>query len=67
MSQHSILCDFVYKYQGVYAKCPDYLVLCMQIVLIIKCFTCKASLLFSALYAKLPYHVVLYMQSVLIM
>ena len=50
-----------------YAKCPYYLVLYMQSVLVIKCFICKVSLS-SALYAKCPYYLVLYstMQSALI-
>ena len=38
----------------------------MQSVLIIPCFICKVSLLFSALYANCLYYSVLYMQSVLI-
>ena len=40
---------------------------CMQSVLIIECFICKVSLLFSALYAKCPCCLVLFMQSVLIL
>ena len=39
----------------------------MESVLIIRCFICIVSLLFSALYAKCPYYVVLYVQSVHIM
>jgi hypothetical protein len=35
-----------------------YFVLYMQSVLIIQCFICKVSLLFSALYAKCPYYLV---------
>ena len=38
----------------------------MQSVLIMQCFICKVSVLYSALYAKWPYYVVLYMQTVLI-
>ena len=34
----------------------------MDSVLIMQCFTCKASLLSSALYAKRPYYLVLHMQ-----
>ena len=44
----------------------DLVFLFMQSVLIIYCFICKVSLLFSALYAKCPYYLVLYMQSVLV-
>ena len=38
----------------------------MQCVLIIHCFICKVSLLFTALYAKCPYYLLYYMQRVLI-
>ena len=40
--------------RALYAKCPYYVVLYMQSVLIIQCLICKVSLLFSALYAKCP-------------
>ena len=61
-------------FSALYAKCPYYLMLYMQSVLIIYCFVCKVfllysalyakvSLLFSALYAKCPYCLGLYVQS----
>ena len=34
----------------------------VQSVLIIQCFMCKVSLLYSALYAKFPYYLLPYMQ-----
>ena len=55
------------SFSAVYAKCPDQVVLYMQIVLIMQYFICKVSSSFSAVYTKCPYHVVLYIQSVLIM
>ena len=42
-------------------KCPYYVVLYMQSVLIVQCSIYKVSLLCSALNAKCPYYVVLYM------
>ena len=54
-------------FSALYAKCPYYLVLYMQTLLIMYCFICKVSLfLLSAFYAKCPYYVGLYTQSVLI-
>ena len=69
--KHYILrnvCRVSLVFTALHAKCPSYVMLYMQSVLIIYCFICKVSLLFSALCAKCPYYVVLYniMQSVLI-
>jgi hypothetical protein len=50
----SLLCS------ALYAKCPYYVLLYMQSVLIMQCFICKVSLLCSALYAKRPYYLLLY-------
>ena len=40
---------------ALYAKCPHHAVLYMNSVLIIQCFICKVSLLYTALYAKLKF------------
>ena len=45
---------------ALYASCPYHVLLCMQSVIIIQCYICKVSLLFSAVYVKCPYYVVLY-------
>ena len=78
LDERACMQKVLYYYLVLYMqKCPYYLVLdmqsgfyyfvlYMQSVLIIQCFVCKMSLLFSAVYAKCPYYLVLYMQSVLI-
>ena len=65
ITMHSVLiqlliCTVSLLCSALYAKCPYFVVLCMQRDLIIYCFICILSVFVSALYATWPYYSVWY-------